>query len=414
LSPELRRGLSTTWSRAASEDRATLCACAVGGLAPMLLALARTRASGAPLASALADAWTGERGASLAGWPADLLRKELGVAGGTLSLAGLALALSVRKARPLTGALSVVAAIGLLTGWVEPLGPTRFGAPILAAVAAAWALAGVAMQAVVRAVGRARVPFAQASAALVVVIESAIPFEAADEALLRALPRAQGSAAIWDDCVWGVLPPRTAVLLSDRRLYERALAARAGGSLRADIVLVPSFAPGTPGAPGQRERDDVGANEALVPLWRDLELTGIPSEASLASLAAARPLAMAYEPASGRGLARHFVAVSLLDRFEPEPRGASDRRRALDAVAPRTAPLALTCAHEQELASTAAYLLRARAQALASSGDHDGDVLARAAADIELFAPGDPAAATLAPRGPSGPADTRGPLRDRR
>ncbi|HEY8040536.1 MAG TPA: hypothetical protein VIF15_12110 [Polyangiaceae bacterium] len=383
----VRRGLVTAWRA----DARAIVACLLAGLAPWILALARTRASGAPLLGALGEAWAGDRGASLAGSPGTFVRTELGPMLGALAVGGVVVAALVPRARPLAAGLLAVVVVGFASSWAgAPVGPTRFGAPVLAATAASCALAGVAMQAIVRAIAEARLPFARASAAMVLILELALPADSADEALVRSLPRARGAAAAWDDLAWGALPPRTVVLVTDRRLWTRAASARARGSLRGDVAVVPTF------AHGALARRVLARDAALVPLWRDLELNGSPSEASLSSLASERPLAMAYEPRWGRTLGRHLVPIALLDRFEPEPRGASDRRRALEAFAPKRERLARIAARDPELAGSAAYLLRARALDVAASGDRD--LVGRVVEDLHAFAPDDAVAAEIVAR----------------
>jgi len=251
----------------------------------------------------------------------------------------------------------------------------------------------------VRAIARARVPLASASAAMVLVLELAIPVDSADEALLRTLPRASGAAALWDDQTWGALPARTVVLVTDARLGRRAAAAQATGALRGDVAVVPAQ---TRGVAASRV---LAEDAALVPLWRDLELAGSPSEASLSSLASVRPLAMAYEPRWGRALGRHLVPVALLDRFEPEPRGASDRRKALDLFAPKRAQLAQAARGDPELEQAAAYLLRARALDVAASGDRD--LVGRTVDDLGAFAPNDPVGLAILARVAPGKAGSK-------
>jgi hypothetical protein len=335
----------------------------LSGAAPLLVAMARTRASGASLFPALTDAWAGERGSSMGTSRAGLLAGELGGVTAALGLGGILLAMLVARARPLASALGAVAVLGMACAWGgAPAGPARFGPSLLAATAAASALAGVSMQAIVRAVAAARMPFARSTAAMVLALALALPVEGADEALVRSAPRAGGATAIWDDVAWGALPPRTVVLLTDPRVYARALAARAIGSLRGDVTVVPTLAGAAP-ARGALVRDP-----ALLPLWRDLELVGVPTEQSLSSLASARPLAMAYEPRWGHALGGHFVPLALFDRFVPEPRGASDRRRALEAFTPQRARLADAVARDPELADATSYLLGAREDLLRQLG----------------------------------------------
>jgi hypothetical protein len=180
------------------------------------------------------------------------------------------------------------------------------------------------------------------------------------------------------------------VLVTDARLAARAAAARAkvGTTARS-----PRSDPLARGAPAARV---LASDAALVPLWRDLELAGLPSEASLSSLASARPVVMAYEPRWGRVLGKHLVPVALLDRFEPEPRGTSDRRRALEAFARGRERLARAAAKDPELAAATAYLLRARALDVAASGDRD--LVGRAVEDLHAFSPEDPVATAVVAR----------------
>jgi hypothetical protein len=376
---------------AVKNDGRALAACLLCGLAPGVLAVARTRAAGVPLFNALLESWAGEAGASHAGPPGAFVRGELGTVLGAMAVGGVVVAALAPRARALAAALVAVTALGLASGWAgAPLGPTRFGAPVLAATAAACALAGATMQAVVRAIAEARVPMARASAGMVLVLELVLPVDSADESLVRLLPRAGDASALWGDLAWGTLPPRAVVLAADPRLGGRVAAAQAEGSLRGDITVIPTYARG---APVERV---LATDSALVPLWRDLELAGAPSEASLSALATSRPLVTPYEPRWGRALGRHLVPVGLLDRFEPEPRGASDRRKALDAFGAKRDRLAKAQGKDPELVRATAYLLRARALDVAASGDRD--LIGRAVDDLHVFAPEDPVATAIVAR----------------
>ncbi len=360
-------------SRACRERGLSLAAAALVGLGPFVVALFRARASGEPLWMALSDAWAGERGASHAGSPARFVEGEIGVVLVALAVAGSALALLVEAARPLACGLIAIALVGLSCAWLgSPLGPTRFGAPVLAAVAALCVLAGVAMQAAVRAIAATRLPMARTSAAMVIVLELVLPVERADDAFTRALPRASGEASIWNDAVWGSLPARSVVLVTTPEAFARALAAQAVSELRDDVTVVPTY------RHDARTRRALAVDPALVPLWRDLELVGTPGEASLSSLATVRPVAMAYEARWGRAIGKHLVPVTLFDRFEPEPRGASDRRHALDALVASRARLVQGIADDSELRGAAFALLRARAE-LVAGFTGESDLVARTA-----------------------------------
>lgn len=366
-----------------------LVACFVAGLLPLVLAIARTRAGGASLFEALFASGAAERGLSGTGAPWLMLQRELGPVMAALVVFGAVLALLVPRARPLAAGLGALTVLGMACGWAgAALGPSRFGAPVLAAMAAACLLAGATMQALVRAIATAKLPLARASAAMVMVLELVAPVDAADESLTRAAARARGAglspeapAAAWDDTAWGGMPPRSIVLVTDARIWRRASAALATGSLRGDIAVVPTFAHGALAA------RFLARDAAFVPLWRDLVLSGAPTEESLSGLAAARPLMTAFQPAWGKVLGKHLVPQGLFDRFEPEPRGTSDRRKALEAFRPDRERLARAVVRDLELADASAFLLRQRVLDLAASGDRD--LVGGAVADLDAFAPGD-------------------------
>jgi hypothetical protein len=380
-----RQALKRAW---ASEGRALLLWAATG-LLPLGLAVARTRAAGLPLWDALLSWGAAERGQSSRGAPWPFVQREVGSVLTVLAVAGAVLSLLVGRARPLAAALVALAVAGLSCGWAgAALGPARFGAPVLAATAAIGLLAAVSMQALVRAIAEARVPLSKASAAMVLVLELVAPVDAADEAQQRAAARARGGgvspespAMAWDDVAWGTLPPRSIVLVTDARIWRRAQAARATGALRGDIAAVPTLSGGTLAA------RFLAQDTALVPLWRDLALSGAPTESSLSGLASARPLLTTFDAAWGKALGKHLVPSGLLDRFEPEPRGASDRRKALEAFTPRRERLARAVVRDIDLADASAFLLRQRVLDLSSSGDRD--LVGGAVADLDAFAPGD-------------------------
>jgi hypothetical protein len=401
-SPRKAEGDARIVATVVRRDWRALAALKLAGLAPLGFAVARTRAAGVPVMEALMAPYAGERGVSAGGSPWPFVQLEIGAVLLAAAVVGTGLALLVPRARATAAALVVMIATGLACAWLgAPLGPTRFGAPLLAAVACACVLAGVAMQALVRAIAGARVPLARASAAMVLVLELAAPVDIADEAYARGSVRAHGAppwldspAATWDDAAWGVLPPRAVVLVTDRTTWRRAAAAEATGALRGDVTVVPTFAHGAAAA------HVLSRDAALVPLWRDLELAGAPGEASLSTLAGARPVAMAFTPAWAPVLAKHLVPVGLFDRFEPEPRGTSDRRKGLDWFVPKRERLAraVARAHDKrfadpEIADAAAVLLRQRLLDLAASGDRD--LVGRAVDDLHAFSPEDPTAAEV-------------------
>ena len=132
----------------------------------------------------------------------------------------------------------------------------------------------------------------------------------------------------------------------------------------------------------------------LSPIWRDAALLGAQEEWSLSQLAQERPLVAAYDPAWDRSLARHLVPVGLFARFEPEPRGGSDRRRALEEL-PRDR-LVKAVEGDPELLGLTVRLLRARLVALAAASERD--IVAHAIDDLRPFSPRDPVAGEIVRR----------------
>ena len=360
--PHARRFVAEGAARAPS-----LGAAFAAGLGPCLLGVLRTRVAGVPLGRALGEGWPVGAAARVGRAPLGFLWSELGAAVAIFALAGTALAIVVARARPICAALVAVALTGLAWGRVLACGPSSYGPPVLAALAATCLLAGPGMQALVRLVASARVPMARASAAMVLLLEVVLPVDVADETLGRA-PSA-GAVAAWDDVAWGELPAEAVVLVSDDGAWQRAVTARARGALRADVTLISV----DPAGAGPLTRRALASDPSLLPLWRDLEIAGAPSEASLGAVAAVRPLLMAYEPRWGRILAGHLVPDALFDRFELEPRGASDRRIALTAFAPLRDRLARLLRDDRALDAATARLLRARALLFATLDSRDTD-----------------------------------------
>ena len=373
------------------------------GLVPLGLGALRARtARGLALGVPAMTSWTGEHGASAKGTPLAFAESELGWVVVALAVVGATLAMFAPRARAIAAALIVLTGVGLASVALGvPAGPTRFGGPVLAAVAASFALAAIAMQAIVRGVATAKIPFARASAAMIVVLELTLPVHVADDALGRSMDRARGVAATWEAVAWGPLPAGAVLMISDPRVMKRIVAERAAGTMRGDVLVVPTY-----DLSGAIARAALTQEPRLAPFWRDMALLTAPDEFSLSTLAATRPLVMAFDPRWEKALARHLVPVGLVARFETEPRGASDRRRALDGFVTKRDRLMkeTVILRDPELVALTAQLLRARAIALAASGDRD--MVIRGIDDLHVFSPYDTVADTLAHRA----AVTRGPV----
>ncbi|HVH45754.1 MAG TPA: hypothetical protein VM925_25550 [Labilithrix sp.] len=366
------------------------CAFAVG-LLPLALGAALVRRSpeialSEPMFSLLA------RGTVVS--PTAFARSEIGSTMLVVCAGGAALSLLVAEARriALPLLLVVVVALGAITLQV-PAGPNRFSPVILAGLACAYALGATMLGAAVIAIARARVPFAEASAALVVVLELVLPVRAIDETTTRREARAPNASAVWNDVAWGDAPPASVLLVADRGTMRRVASARASGHMRGDLLVVPAF--DVLGRAGQRT---LLREPKLAPLYRDIALGIAPEELSLAGLGAERSLLATFDPKWDRALSRHLVPTGLTSRFETEPRGPTERKKSFDAFLPSKERLVRVTVvkKDPELAAATAVLLRARAIGMAATGDRD--LLSRALDDLRAFAPDDPTGAALVRR----------------
>lgn len=325
---------------------------------------------------------------SLSAAPLTFVREELGVLLAVVAALGGVLAFLVPAARRVSLSLVGVVAAGALSLYFH-----RAGAALLVAFLAVHLLAGIALAAMVVGIARAPLPFAQASAALVVVLELVLPVRAADESWTRRDARAPRAAAWWTELAWGPAPAAAIVLLPTPNIHARVAAAHALGEMRGDVVFVPGFDLRT--RLGDRA---LGTEPKLAPLYRDVALGTAPEELSFAQLADQRPVLAAFDARWDRSLARHLVPIGLLSRYEAEPRGVGDRRKALEAFTPSKDRLVRVSVarKDADIAAVTASLLRARAVAMAATGDRE--VLSKALDDLRPFAPDDAVASTLVRR----------------
>jgi hypothetical protein len=143
----------------------------------------------------------------------------------------------------------------------------------------------------------------------------------------------------------------------------------------------------------------VAGDAKLGELYRDMLLRGAPEERTLVRLSEDRPLLWPYEPADGRVLARHLVPTGLLLRFDPEPRGRSDRKDAMDVFTSQRDALsraAMVRAKDPVLSEITTRLLRRRALAIGATDDRE--LLSRAVDDLRHFSDTDPLVTVLSRR----------------
>jgi len=375
------------------------------GLLPLALGLA-VKAGPERLGTAahLGEHALGEGGVDPRAIPWKLLaRDELGWLFVCAAVLGAALGLRRRETR-LRAAVLLAVTLGypLTYSLGVPHGPIRFGAPLLAAIAATGALASVGLYELVTRLRAAKVPFAPASAALLVVLEWTLPVRAADDALLRRAALSRHAPYAFATGALGQAPPTSVVLLSDARVLTRLQAARASGLLRDDLTLFPTF-----DLKGPLARAAVNREPKLAGLYRDLALGTLPEEWSLSSLASHRPLLLSYEPKWKPTLAKHLIPDGLFCRFEPEPQGVSDRRTSMDKSSKRKALLAQEvtgAGRDARLGQLMAHLLRGRAIAMGATGERDS--LSKALDELRPYSPDDDVASKLVRR----MVTTRGPF----
>lgn len=321
--------------------------------------------------------------------------------------AGFAIVLGwqiVRRARFRSVLLSLVGVA--VVGMVAPL----FGALLtafsisgtsLSAVFAIHLLASISLLWIVTFVAERPMPFAHLSAAFVVVLELVLPLRAVDDTLTRRASVNASTESLWNEMAWGSVSPASVLLVSRPRLLTRMTAARISGDLPGDLLVAPTFDIG-----GVRAKYALANEPKLTAIYRDFVLGTPPEESSFATLAAARPLFVSYDPSWDRQLARHFVPSGFATSYETEPRGASDRLRALDAFAIRRNRIAALVKPDvtPELSNLTVEWLRSRALAMAACGEKEP--LSRAVDDLTTFAPDDALANALVRR----MVTTKGPL----
>jgi hypothetical protein len=261
-----------------------------------------------------------------------LIQHELGPVVLALAACGLGFSLTNRASRGRALALLVIAGVGTCApAFSAPAGP-RYGAALLAAIAAISVLAASGMAIATEALARAKVPLAAASAAMLTLLELAIPARIADDTSLVIARAPADLTAEWNERVFAALPPNAVLVLSrdtpGGRLSLRAKAAWVTGALRYDVLVLPARRLGL----GTTNR--LLARETFLgPVIRDLTLYGAPEELGLSQLAAARPVFVAYDDKWPKTLSRHLVPHGAFDQYFVEPRGGAERLKAFQPAA---------------------------------------------------------------------------------
>lgn len=286
-----------------------------------------TAAAATDLVPLFAFPGAGEGRPGLSGWAGVAWQRESGLVTLVLAAGGAAWGLLRGKTRPLLLGWVAMVGIDLLTtrggsgaagwAWLAELGT----ATRLYAVAGVAMAAALGVQTLALGLRRARLPFARAAAALLVVLDFTFALVAAEEAWFSEPHRESLATEVFTDEALAGLPPRAVVLLRSEAMVWRLRAAAVLRGERPDLLLVPLGALGrAPVARRLLEREpQLGA------LLRDVAVQGRPGEYALSGLADARPLFVEVDPGWDRRLFAHLMPGGMWLRFLPHALGRSDR-----------------------------------------------------------------------------------------
>lgn len=309
-----------------------------------------------------------ERSVGLGAW-----LSEVGLPWCALSLVGLGLGLFGRRTRlligPLSSLLALDASLGLsdlLPTQRDPQGAVRMLSVVVFATGGA-----LGVRTAVDALGRAKIPFAPGAAVLLVMYSLTLALVATEDAARAIETREHSVAELWTDEAVGNLPPSAVLLIRSETLVLRWLAIQKSQGTRPDVLLVPMqlFERDTEHAPG------LARNPGLLPLVRDMLLTGRPGEFALSQLADTRPLFVEPQANWDRRLLRHLAPRPFLSQFAPHPLGRSDRRLGLKeadrSFSRVSAALRKSPDGDPATRAVVAAELAHRASVLTALGDHE-------------------------------------------
>jgi hypothetical protein len=255
---------------------------------------------------------------------------------------------------------------------VVPLAP-RLGAPLASplfafiASLALLAFVALALQALVRVLWFAGVPFARPAAVLSLTFAITLLLSRLDEA--RPAIASGLGAELWTEEAFGKLPPRSLALVRSASLAYRLLSARILRGERADVIIVPSALL----SQGSLTQQLSSAAPELAPLLRQLAVNGYADEYSLCGLADARPLFVELDPSWDVRLLEHLRPEAIWLGFLPHALGAAERRAGLErnreALQRTLAPLAAGGQLDDVTRHTLSDLVGQQALALAAVGD---------------------------------------------
>lgn len=333
-----------------------------------------------------------ERVTAYAAWLTDI-----GVLPFGLATFGAVFALGRAKTRALAVPLVafVLVDLALPASHVALLLPDPFGPTRLLALGALGILAALGVQAAALALARARLPFAQPTAVLLVVFDFTLVFVGSEASAAATERRASVASEVWTDEGLRSVPPNGILLARSEALAWRLWSAQLLRGERPDALVVPTSLLER----GALRRRLLGAEPALAPLLRDMALGGKPTEYALATLADARPLFVELDPSWDERLNDHVVPESFWLRFQANPVGRSDRTASLERGGRRfervLAACAPTDAAEGGRATREVVVAGLRDRALFLLARRDRETALATAASLERLSPHDEVAAKV-------------------
>lgn len=223
---------------------------------------------------------------------------------------------------------------------------------------------------VIRWLARERVAFFPQVSTLIVVYSFTLAFVSAEASGKSVAAREESAADAVTHELWQSLPPRAVLLIRSEPLLLRLLADRAARGSRPDVLVisVPEF------ERGGAQAEALARDPALVPLVRDMLLSGQPSEYALSELSDRRPLYVELGTGWDTRIWGHLVPRPFLGQYASHPLGRSDRKTGLErARATDVRVIAAARAAEGDAATRAwvAHGFRERASMLAALGDRE-------------------------------------------
>lgn len=290
-----------------------------------------------------------------------------------VSLGGLGLGLVHPRARRIALPLALFILLDALFSAADR-GPSHrdpLGAVRLLALGALAASAALAVRAGMLALERHRVPFGRAVSTLIMVYGFTLALVSAESSATASADRSQSVTDVYSEQTLETLQPASVVLVRSEPMLLRLAAARLTRGSRPDVLIVPMQLLES----GSGRARALSREPGLMPLVRDVLLTGRPGEYALSALSDVRPLYLQPDPDWETRLHTHLVPRPFFTGFSPHPLGRSDRRVGLDEGEASLARVLAALAHEPTgdpaVREAVAHDLGQRALLLSSLGDRD-------------------------------------------